>query len=251
MQRSICLLAVVAVIATAHARAFADEIWTYKFIVNGSRPYTCSCDLYTYSADVAGSFSLLLNWQSMTGTVLQLNDHLTNAAIWVSTPAGRVLQPADWPELEHGIIGSWDTQPNAIGNFGYQNGTGRLTATGFPYPFDITFSLTRATFNMIIPIDDASGNVTNATAIFDRARIAGDYDGDARVDARDYISLRNNGGSPFDYDLWRKYLGTGPLSTTPQPTPEPSPLLLVAGAAAASLAVRWPRNLSENRRFAR
>lgn len=246
MQQSIHFLSFAVAMSILSLNAPAAEVWNYKFIVNGSRPYRGDCDCATpMYADVAGSFSILLDWQKGTGKLLQLNDHLTNVAFGSYTPGGLIMTPANLPELDRGIIPPYYTSPLPVGHFGYPNGVGRLVSDpDLGESYDITFGLHSASLNLNLYIDDGGIAVTNAAAIFASASIAGDHNDDWRVDGSDYVALRNNGGSPFDYNLWRTYFGTDAsvtTITTANGVPEPS-VVLLAGAAAALLGVRSRRH---------
>src|SRR4051812_23602595 len=88
MRRIFSLIVVLGLFAMLRGAACADEVWTYKFIVNGSRPYRAECECYHDTfADIGGSFSILLNWQNATGRILELDDHLTNLAYGTYSPA--------------------------------------------------------------------------------------------------------------------------------------------------------------------
>ena len=129
MRRIFLLIVALGLFAILREAACADEVWTYKFIVNGSRPYRAECECYSdLYADVAGSFSILLNWQNMTGRILELDDHLTNFASGTYSPAtGLVMTPLNLPEADYGIIPPWETDFSfPDGHFGYANQHGAL-----------------------------------------------------------------------------------------------------------------------------
>ena len=132
-------------------------MWTYKFIVNGSRPYRAECECYQrFVCGCRGSFSILLNWQNMTGRILELDDHLTNFASGTYSPAtGLVMTPLNLPEADYGIIPPWETDFSfADGHFGYANNTGISCPTMdirrcfLEYGYNLTFSLQDATLSM-------------------------------------------------------------------------------------------------------
>ena len=237
MRRMILLIVVPGVFAMLRGNACADEVWTYKFIVNGSRPYRGECDCFqdTY-ADIGGTFSILLNWQNFTGRILELDDHLTNLAYGTNSPAtGLVMTPANLPEADYGIIPPWQVAPLPDGHFSYANNTGHLVSNGnqplFPaVQYDITFSRQGATLNMSAGAIDALVLVTNATAVFSKSTLAGDYNGDGRVDALDYVALRNGVGSAPDFALWRSYFGSTTAAVGGAAVPEASTAWLLGAA---------------------
>jgi T5SS/PEP-CTERM-associated repeat protein len=62
------------------------------------------------------------------------------------------------------------------------------------------------------------------------AALPGDYNGDGRVDAADYVVWRKNDGSQAGYDLWRtnfgRTAGSDAASSTTTAVPEPAAVLL-------------------------
>src|SRR5262249_45913562 len=104
MLRSRPLLAItISLTSFLPSRAPADEVWTYHFIADGSRPYLQSCGecALPYSdtrADVVGSFRILLNWDNGTGRLLDLDDQLVNVAYATYSPtSGTTLHPTSPP----------------------------------------------------------------------------------------------------------------------------------------------------------
>lgn len=250
MRHLVIVLAVVS-IANSHSLARADEVWTYKFIVNGSRPVVLGCDCPTpLHADVAGTFSILVDWQHATGKLLQLNDHLTNFAYELRVPGAPLqLMPANMPEADYGIVPPYYTPHFATGNFVPTDGTHwRIESGGgsfFGDTYGIDFNQTSASLDLSLVIIDGGVTVANATAVFASATIAGDYNNDFRVDARDYISLRNTGRSQFDFNMWRSYFGTslppGGAAASGAAIPEPLAGLLCGNTAATLLMFRRRR----------
>jgi hypothetical protein len=91
--------------------------------------------------------------------------------------------------------------------------------------------------DMALFVDYGAAAVT-ATLV---TRIAGDFNGDSRVDATDYAVWRKKGGTQAEYESWRSNFGsahagsgrTAPGSNMFAEVPEPStiPLLLLTLAA--------------------
>jgi hypothetical protein len=84
-----------------------------------------------------------------------------------------------------------------------------------------------------------SGSGSNLTALDDATLEGfpdpsdpGDYNGDGKVDAADYVVWRKNpadfGGDPAGYNTWRENFGEPAASMGGGPVPEPSSLLLMA-----------------------
>lgn len=250
MQSIVRWLAVV--VAWSGSTLLADEVWTYKFIVNGSRPVVLGCDCAApLHADVAGTFSILVDWQHATGKLLQLNDHLTNFAYELHVAGGPLqLTPANMPEADYGIVPRYYTARFETGNFVPTDGThwrieSKPVIGWNSDPYGVNFNNTTASLDLLIAIDDGGAAVINATAVFDSATIAGDYNGDLRADARDYVTLRNSGRSQFDFNLWRSYFGTslstGGAAASGAGVPEPLAGLLCGNGAGVLLSFRRRR----------
>jgi hypothetical protein len=222
---------------------FAAELWTYYFVADGSLPFNVSCGecgppYVGARADIAGTFTILLNWENQTGGLVTLNDQLVNYHDVLWTGSGTELRLADPPKRNHGIIPPWSDFNAAPGQFTYQDGIGRLISDGrIPLPggaylagepYDISFSQHQAIFNMDVPIMDWYITVRNAPAVFSNAKIAGDHNSDARVDASDYAAWRKISGSAPDYDNWRTYFGSSADDgSSSGRAPEPSPIMLI------------------------
>lgn len=217
----------------------ADEVWTYKFIVNGSRPARIDPDYGTsVFADVAGSFSFLIDWENGTGRPLQFNDHLTNLAYGTYSPSGWVLTPANEPERNHGIYLGYEPREFQNGSFIPTDGSHWEIASGNGF-WSIQFTRTNAWLSVEVPIADSPVHLIDAAAVFASATIAGDHNNDFHVDASDYVALRNGGRSQVDWNVWRSYFGT--RLTTPASgaaVPEPCSASLVGLSLVASLLVR-------------
>src|SRR5215468_207980 len=98
MQLVIRFVMAVAVVQGSCMMASADELWTYYFVANSSRPYHEPCvdgDCF-YSgvrADLAGTFSILLNWQNNTGQLYAIESQMVNVAGVRSTQSGEEFFP--------------------------------------------------------------------------------------------------------------------------------------------------------------
>jgi hypothetical protein len=230
----------------------AAEVWTYYFVPDGSRPYGQACgDLVPCDtsgvigngirADLAGSFSVLLDWQSGIGKLIALDDRLVNvASIQQWTETEPELVPATPSYIEHGLYTPWAAPEFVEGTFSATGwGQWRLVSSGridlpgghyrFGTPYDINFSMTTATlsFDFYYAADANSMHVFNAPAVLGDIRIAGDHNDDYRVDASDYVSWRKFNLGPSELDFWRTHFGTDTFATSGHTAPEPAAGLLL------------------------
>jgi hypothetical protein len=248
-----CFVVIVIAVWMLSSASFAAELWTFYFVADGSLPFNADCGecgppYLGARADVAGTFTILLDWENGTGKVTELNDQLVNYHDELRTGSGTELRLADPPTRSHGIVPSRYTFHAAPGQFTYQAGVGRLISDGQIFlpggvytmgePYDITFNQHQATFNMDVPIDDWYITVRNAPAVFSNAKMAGDYNNDAHIDASDYVAWRKTSHSPSHYGYWRAYFGSSAATASFSGTaPEPSPIILIS-ATLLPLAVR-------------
>jgi hypothetical protein len=245
MDRSLRLVVITAIAAFLHSFAVADVIWTYQFTPTGTRTYYDSCgECGSYlgtRADIVGTFSILLNGQSGAGKLLQINTQLVNAVDTYLKDGVVVTQPSLDPNF--GIVRPWVILVQTPGHVSYeQNGLWRLrpdVSPPFGTPYDIWFTVTAATFSRTVGNIDHYISVSNAFAAFVGITTAGDYNGDARVDARDYVSWRKSAGTENNYNLWRNYFGDISASgTTNGPVPEPSALFLTSLCLYITMCIR-------------
>src|SRR5688572_882765 len=92
--------------------AFSVELRTYQFSIDESLPYAVSCGecglpYLGARADIAGTFTVALDRDAGTGTLLNLNDQLVNVFDLLQSPNGPVLSPADPTQWNVGIIPPW------------------------------------------------------------------------------------------------------------------------------------------------
>ena len=251
MRHQIQSSAIAGVVALWQSAAFAAQTWTYQFTpIAATQPYHVSCGecgppYEGSTADVAGTFTILLDWDNHQGKIVELSDHLVNVVdIFFSRTNGPEMVPSNPPTKDYGIIPPWalaDYPQFATSSVTYSNGLGHMKSDGairLPngsyrsgLPYEVWFTPTAATLNMTVPIDDWHITVTGAFAAFQSSAWSGDLNHDGRVDSRDYVMLRNSTGAAADYDAWRwsygnVYFGGG---VVPEPT---SALLLLAAFAA-------------------
>jgi hypothetical protein len=256
MKPSLYSFAIAAAALCWHSTAFAAQTWTYQFTPTLSRPYSMTCGEcageWRTTADVAGTFTLLLDWDTHIGKILELDDQLVNVIDVISSASigssasdsiGEPL-PTTRP---FGIVPPFYHNPGfALGQITYINGIGHLKSDGsvrlpdgsiFPgISYEVWFTSTAATLNMSVPIIDQPITVQGATAAFQSSAWSGDLNNDGRVDARDYVLLRNSTGAQADYDAWRwsygnAYFGAGSV-------PEPAAVAPLFIAAAVCCAIR-------------
>jgi hypothetical protein len=231
-NRSIHLLAIV-VATISPASAFAIELWNYQFTPTGSRPYFSGCDgclpYLGTRADIAGTFSVALNWQNGTGHLFQLDDQLVNVATLLYSPSGTVVLPNNPPDLDYGIVPPDTILQFPKGVFTYTGGVGQLIAG----PYEVWFTPTWAILNMGVPRIGHEISVAGALATFTTFSIAGDFNYDNRVDARDYVQWRKSAGSAADYERWRSSYGVSLPPRGSQSVPEPTAAVLLLCSVAA------------------
>jgi hypothetical protein len=251
-NRSIRLLTFAAITALSQVGAFAAQTWTYQFTPTAnSQPYNVSCGEcglpFTGSnADVAGTFTILLDWDSNKGKILSLDDHLVNVVdVLFYRDIGVVNVPSNPSYRDYGIIPSGSAELFAVTSVTYTNGLGHMKSDGriplhgggyrLGKPYEVWFTPTAATLNMTVPIDDWYITVTGATAAFMSSAWSGDLNNDGRVDKRDYVLLRNSTGPEADYDAWRWSYGNTYFGAGSATLPEPTAAVLVLCSAAALL----------------
>lgn len=209
---------------------------------------------------MAGTFTILLDWRTNTGQLFAIEDKLVNVELVLGSgaivPIGSQPEEFAWavpatPSYrEHGIYSQgsvWSEPEFAKARFTYSVGVGRLVSDGRislleggfrqGTPYDITFGLQSATLSLSLPssfLETYNTTITNAHAVMYDARIAGDLNGDLRVDAADYVMLRKKSASAADLEYWRALFDANTATNSGQPTPEPSALVLLAVGLAAS-----------------
>jgi hypothetical protein len=175
------LLILTALLDLCASRASAAEIHTYRFVPDGSLPYTSSCgecgpQLLGARADVAGTFTVSLDPVASTGKLLALNSHLINYFEILASGTGSTLQPIV-PDPDSGIIPPYasEYQPPLQGTLVINASTFTLTGTGLEPQTDLgarvvpSFTITlvadHANFDIHVPISDYEITVTGAQAV--------------------------------------------------------------------------------------
>jgi hypothetical protein len=221
-------------------------LWTFQFSPDGSLPYYWSGEGPSIRADLAGRFTLRLDWDRLTGQLWELDDQLVNFhEVRYSTGE---LQPRQYEETYRivptysetaffegpitGLNGIWTISSNG----GTRASIGDDTVYGLPYT--IAFNLNEAVFSLTseIAIDD-SRTVLNAPATLVKAIFAGDYSENYVVDAADYVAWRKLDGGQAGWDFWRNNYGLGTVSggnDASAPEPATAITLLIGGGLLAS-----------------
>lgn len=193
--------------------ALAADIRTYRFIVDGSLPYSASCGecgppLIVARADIDGTFTVALDFNANSGTLLALNDSLVNFFNVLTSPSGPVLEPGDdpgsgiipayFPSLQPPLEGSLVIEGDTVRLFsdGSRIGPDGAVISGFP-SYVISMTTDEATFSMEVPIIDYFITVENAAAVrvVPEAQATGDFNSDGQVDN-------------FDLSIWETAFGT-------------------------------------------
>jgi hypothetical protein len=161
----------------------ASEVRTYQFVPDGSLPYNASCGecagtLAGARADIEGKFSVALDLEAGTGSLLSLDNKLVNYFEVHLTQNGLVQIPSAGPRPDMGIIPPWWTSSYALpfsgtlitqGDSLVLSGSGwKLTPDGLLRsvpPFSITIDGNQASFNMQLPINDYEISVSGARAV--------------------------------------------------------------------------------------
>ncbi len=124
--------------------------------------------------------------------------------------------------------------------------TGSITQIATPRPTSLddysTTIIVSSTTNMLdihaASTQNQSGNAYGGTRFnaFELS-LAGDYNGDSRVDAADYVIWRKTDGTPAGYDTWRSNfgagVGVGSGSLLESAVPEPGAWVLAAAGMVA------------------
>lgn len=159
--------------------AYGQEIRTYQLIADGSLPYYVSCGecgppMIGARADIEGTFTVNIDRQTGTGTLLNLEERLVNRFHVLASDSGTTLEPFDATEdwLSEVIPSSaWTLQPPIDGLLTIDGDTMHLASDGRRYnpdgsinsigtSFVIEMTADRALFSMAVPIDDFAGEVT-------------------------------------------------------------------------------------------
>jgi len=64
-------LVAIVVAISSHSASVAADLWNFEFTPDSSLPYDLSGDTFYGRADVAGSFTLRLDWQRLTGQLVE------------------------------------------------------------------------------------------------------------------------------------------------------------------------------------
>jgi hypothetical protein len=143
-----------------------------------------------------------------------------------------------------GILGaSFTTTPMVGQQYTIMNYGGTLTGTFGT--FDSLVDSPMGPNSVQLSINYGTGSASSIVLTVDAlvASQPGDFNGDMKVDAADYVVWRKTGGTPAGYNDWRNNFGfgTGAGSLSAGTVPEPSMMILVMSAAASVVGVRRKR----------
>lgn len=182
MRPFIAILATIAFISFDVGFGLAVEFRTYRFVADGSLPYSASCGecgppYMGATADVYGTFTVALDSATSQGTLVSLNGELTDYFNILSSPTDPILQPSV-PPAHWGIIPAYASyfDPPFDGSLEVAGSSLIFSSSGWkPTPdgqgfliapvTKITMQGNEATFDMTVPIMDYSIIVTSARAI--------------------------------------------------------------------------------------
>jgi hypothetical protein len=140
----------------------------------------------------------------------------------------------------------------AVDRFAFLDGTLEVTLSAFTPTVGNTFTILTAGQgvsgqfeNLSLPVGfqwNVAYGANNVVLSVTGLGLAGDFNGDSRVDARDYVVWRNNGGTQLEYQTWRNNFGlssgTGATSAIPEPA---AGLLLLFAACGLAASRRFTR----------
>ena len=134
-NRPIHLLTIAAATTLWQAGAFAAQTWTYQFTPTSSQPYNVICGecigIVSSNADVAGTFTILLDWDNHKGKILELDDYLMNVVDVINTDTGIESVPSNPPTKDYGIIPPENSRPIFVPTtINYANGLGHMKSDG-------------------------------------------------------------------------------------------------------------------------
>jgi hypothetical protein len=170
LKRSIILFLAIALLLRSSGSDGA-ELRTYRFIPDGSLPYSASCGECALpylgaTSDIAGTFTLSLDFLTSTGTLVDLDENLVNYFNILASSAGPTLDPAPAPYPT--IVPPWASDPGLPL-------TGSIDVTGFDafvlssdelqLPYSVAVAGDQAKFSMTVPISDFFITVTDAMAV--------------------------------------------------------------------------------------
>jgi predicted carbohydrate-binding protein with CBM5 and CBM33 domain len=144
--------------------------------------------------------------------------------VWMTTADWNPTQELNWDQMEF-------------------LGRPAVTLSNMQYRFDVMVPSDRVGHHVLWIAwhrDDPVGEVFFSTSdlmIAAAEPLAGDFNGDTRVDAADYTVWRNTGGTAQQYSRWKENFG----STQASASTVPEPSFLVMAIATLVLAWRAPR----------
>jgi len=185
MRRPFFIVFVLAVVLPTLELANGAEIRTYQFVPDGSLPYAVSCvecfaPFIGVQADIEGKFTVSLDLDAGTGTLLALDTRLVNVFQILVSSTGPILGPAgELGDVSTGVIPAYLPiyQPPLDGLLTSDDGTLRLvsddllsspdvTSTASGPSYQIAMHGDHASFSLTLPVDEYAITVSNALAVW-------------------------------------------------------------------------------------
>jgi hypothetical protein len=223
---------------------------------------------------LAGTGTVFVGSGPVTGVVRNLSGRVAPGQFGTVGSVGQLAITGDFSNLGAGTLAidiaglTAITQYDrlAVDRFAFLGGTLEVALNGFTPSVGNTFTILTSGQgvsgqfqNLVLPqgfIWNVVYGVNNVVLSVTGLGVAGDFNSDGKVDARDYVVWRNNGGSALDYQLWRSHFGTtngnGSGTSIPAAVPEPASLgLILAAACGLPLRCRYrPARSAASTRYA-
>jgi hypothetical protein len=163
----------------------------------------------------------------------------------IHSDSGSLLpNDGDWLSLEDQGVGAWRESGETVNDLSELLPTGSTSLSGgttfnldSPFRTESNGGIRDLAFSYLLPGDT---QFTESVVVYrdvDFQLLPGDYNGDGKVDAADYVVWRKTDGSPGGYNAWRSNFGMSAagasIGLSTASVPEPTGFIYVAMAIAA------------------